>query len=114
MSKSTPNLGLNFFLATAAGVLTFCSIFIGFFEGPQTAHYINLTAMLIAIGQGTVLMYRLRVRKDLFNHFQKHVIFLFFTVAANLLISAALIQSRYGYSNWGYKNLLEMEFPRKD
>ncbi len=98
-------------LTALAFITSIGSFFIGFFEGPQIAHYINLTSLTLA----TVLIFALvisafRKENEVFKRQPVLFVILILGISITLFVNITFINIRYGYSNWKYKNIFEMQF----
>ena len=93
-------------------ILTASSLFISFFEGPQIGHYINLFSIIITIWLTVrfVKIYSVKIREIWITNRIKMILGTFGLIL-QLSIAFTIISIRYGYTNWIYKNPIELVPP---
>jgi Ca2+/H+ antiporter len=89
--------------------LTIGTFFIGFFEGPQIGHYINIFTVILNI----VLTLRFlkknksKLLKAWYENRTKLILATFGTLI-QLCIAITFMNIKYGYTNWTYMNPIEL------
>jgi hypothetical protein len=109
ISEKLKALGNLTIIAIATSLI---SVFIGFFEGPQTAHYINLVSLVLTI----IVSYKLAASlfkdgKEIIGSNLGRLVFLVLGLLIHLMISVTFINICYGYG-WEYKDILMVEPPK--
>ncbi|WP_091147432.1 hypothetical protein [Flavobacterium caeni] len=102
--------GLFICLTIIAFTASFAAMFIGFFEGPQIAHYINLISFSLVIILLFGLIFNLIRRPDFAKKQYGIILLLFFGLSITFIANIAFAKFRYGYSSWEYKSITKIEF----
>ncbi len=106
------NLSNYIILISVLIFLTIGSLFIGFFEGPQIAHYINIISVIsnIVLTLRFVQNNKSKFRQAWYENRTKLILATFGTIV-HLCIAITFISIKYGYTNWTYMNPIELISP---
>lgn len=89
--------------------LTIGTLFIGFIEGPQIGHYINTFTVIlnIVLTVKTVKKNKSKLLKSWRENITKLILATFGSLI-HICISITIMIIKYGYTNWTYKNPIEI------
>lgn len=103
------NLSNHIILISVLIFLTIGTIFIGFFEGPQTGHYINIFTIILNIV--LTLRFLIKNKSKLLKAWYENrtkLIFATFGSLIQLCIAITFLNIKYGYTNWIFTNPIEL------
>ena len=106
------NLSNYIILISVLIFLTIGSLFIGFFEGPQIGHYINIISVISTIW--LTLKFGINNKskfQQIWDENRTKLILATFGILLHLSIASTFMIVKYGYSNWSYKNPIELISP---
>jgi len=106
------NLSNYIILISVLIFLTFGSLFIGFFEGPQIGHYINIVSIIPTIWLTLKFVINNKSNfRQIWDENRTKLILATIGTLLHLSIAITFMSVKYGYTNWSYKNPIELISP---
>ena len=95
--------------------LSICSIFFGTFSGPQIGHYINVISLTITIALTfKFLINHISKFKQTWEENRGRFVLGIIAILIHFTLAFSFIALRYGYTNWIYKNPIELIPPNNN
>lgn len=95
--------------------LSISSLIMSIITGPQIAHFINLFSIIIAVWLTLRLLKKYSTRiQEIWSTNRNRMILGIFGLLTHLIVAFAIVTFRYGYTNWVYKNPIELIPPNTE
>lgn len=96
-------------IVSALILLSLGAFFIGFFEGPQIGHYVNISTLIL---NSILILKFVKGNKTqllkAWNENRFKLILVIFGILIHLFIAITFILVKYGYTNWIYTNPIKL------